>query len=284
MKTTIDCKRSMRIFSPTTTHSIKSLFAQLSPQDCALCGAAAVRILGTICLDCERGLPRAASDSCMRCAAPVPSPTSDANDSANNNILCGACVVDLPHFDHTVSAFRYEFPLDRLIQAYKFNANLALTSLLSTALADRVKHDLKHRGLPQQLPAQSPPQSPPQLYSNLPDLIMPTPLAAKRLAERGFNQSALLGSDVAKQLGIPFSVAGLRRVRETWPQTGLKRDERLKNVRGAFECATNVQGMRIAVVDDVMTTGATFSEIAKALKKNGAIYVEAWTVARALHH
>jgi len=182
---------------------------------------------------------------------------------------CGECLADLPHFDHTITAFHYEFPLDRLIQAYKFRANLGFTSMFADALAARVS-------------VQAEIETAQPAYT-FPDIIMPTPLAAKRLAERGFNQSALLGRAVALRLGIEFLADGQKRVRETRPQSGLKRDERLKNVRGAFDCVAHVEGKRIAIVDDVMTTGATFSEAAKALKKAGAIYVEAWACARATH-
>ena len=253
----------MSIFSVTAANSLKSLFARMSPQDCALCGSATST---TLCIDCERGLPWSTGSLCPRCAED----TGQRIESREiTPVLCGLCVSNLPHFDRTITAFRYDFPVDRLIQAYKFRANLALTTMLAAALAGRVLA----------VAAQSQ-----AAQFCLPDLILPTPLATKRLAERGFNQSALLGREVAKRLGSAFSADGLRRVRETRPQSGLKRDERLKNVRGAFECVENVIGKRIAIVDDVMTTGATLSEVAKALKQNGAIYVEAWAVARAHHH
>jgi ComF family protein len=107
------------------------------------------------------------------------------------------------------------------------------------------------------------------------------PLARKRLAERGFNQSALLAELAAKELGIGYAPHGLLKVRDTPPQAGLDRAARLKNVRGAFDCGESLAGLRIALVDDVMTTGATLSEAAKVLKKAGASFVSAWVVARA---
>ena len=156
-----------------------------------------------------------------------------------------------------------------MLQAYKFRANLALTSMLVDALAAEIGRHLAESG------------------GALPDLIMPMPLAARRLAERGFNQSALLGRALAERFNLRFAVGALVRVRDTRPQAGLKRAERQQNVKNAFACNPGHQdlsGLRIALVDDVMTTGATMSEAARALKKAGASAVDAWAVARALQH
>jgi ComF family protein len=148
------------------------------------------------------------------------------------------------------------------LQAYKFNANLGLLPLFADALARAIgTGGSQHR----------------------PMMVVPLPLAPKRLAERGFNQSALLGAQVAKILALRFEARGMLRVRETPPQTGLNREARLKNVRGAFDCAQRLDG-HVAIVDDVMTTGATLSEAAKVLKKAGAARVSAWVIARATRH
>ena len=170
---------------------------------------------------------------------------------------------DQPHFDQTISAFRYAYPLDRLVQAYKFNANLSLLPLFADALHSAIAA---------------------QDAASRPEFIIPLPLAPKRLAERGFNQSALLGERLSTALGIRYEARGMLRVRETPPQTGLSREDRLKNVRGAFDCAQRFDGKRVAVVDDVMTTGATLSEAAKVLKIAGAAHVSAWVIARADKH
>jgi ComF family protein len=115
----------------------------------------------------------------------------------------------------------------------------------------------------------------------MPDVIIPMPLAKKRLATRGFNQSALLARGIGRRLHIKVESHGLLRVRETPPQAGLNRAARLENMKGAFDCAQNLAGLRIALVDDVMTTGATMSDAARALKKQGAATVDAWAIARA---
>ena len=218
-------------------------------QDCALC---CVRSHENLCGDCYRDLPFRHASGCICCGA-----------EGVTQQLCGACMSDRPHFDQTISAFRYAYPLDRLLQAYKFNANLSLLPLFADAL---------HRVIAAQDGALRP------------ELIIPLPLAPKRLAERGFNQSALLGERLSTALGIRYEARGMLRVRETPPQAGLSRKGRLKNVRGAFDCAGRLDGKRIAIVDDVMTTGATLSEAAKVLKNAGAAYVSAWVIARADKH
>ena len=252
-KTTIDQNKGMTSspLMPVATDVIARMFSQ----DCQLCGVAANRV---ICVDCVRDLPFRTEPGCPCCG-----------ESGSVGQLCGACLAVPPYFDATVSAFRYEFPLDRLLQAYKFRANLALTSMLVEPLAAEVERHLA------------------ESVSALPDLIMPMPLAARRLAERGFNQSALLGRALAERFNLRFAAGALARVRDTRPQAGLKRAERQQNVKNAFACNPGQQdltGLRIALVDDVMTTGATMSEAARALKKRGASAVDAWVVARALQH
>ncbi len=227
------------------SESVRPGFARVLSQDCTLCG---VRSQESLCAACFGDLPSRSATGCPQC---------DAEGTPAQ--LCGACLSAPPHFDETICAFRYAYPLDRLVQAYKFNANLNLLPLFADALARAVKSRTA------QLP---------------PDIIIPLPLGTRRLRERGFNQSSLLADRVAKTLGIPFDARGMLRVRETPPQSGLSRDARLKNVRGAFDCAHRLDGKRVALVDDVMTTGATLSEAAKTLKKAGAAHVSAWVIAR----
>ncbi len=230
--------------------SFSSALKSVLSQDCTLCG---VRSQESLCGDCHRDLPFRGATGCPHCNA----------HSADNQI-CGACLSDPPHFDDTTSAFHYSYPLDRLVQAYKFNARLGLLPLFADALSRAIRAKRTNAA------------------ATTPDLVIPLPLAPKRLAERGFNQSSLLGAQVSTALNIRFEARGMLRVRETPPQTGLNREARLKNVRGAFDCVHRLDGKHVAVVDDVMTTGATLSEAAKALKKAGAAHVSAWVIARAL--
>ncbi len=223
----------------------------LFSQDCQLCGT---RTGASLCGGCERDLPVRSQAGCPRCAAHSPA-----------RLLCGECLADPPAFDETVAAFSYAFPLDRLLQSFKFNENLSLTSLFSAALLAAVQRHHAGTGIA------------------LPDRIIALPLARKRLAERGFNQSALIAEWVARNLQVPYASRGLLKVRDTPPQAGLNRVARLKNVRNTFDCGESLTGLRIAVVDDVMTTGATLSEAASVLRKAGATFVSAWVLARADH-
>jgi ComF family protein len=235
-KTTIDHKLYNSLFR---------FLPRFVSRDCQLCGEPAQ---GSVCAACDADLPRRHAAGCIRCGA------ADVADQE-----CGACLVDPPHFDATVAAFGYHFPLDRMIQSFKFSANLPFVDLFADAFVAQWR--LQPRAVPH--------------------LLVPMPLAAKRMATRGFNQSQLIAAALGKRMQIPVDARELLRVRDTPPQTGLTREERLKNVRDAFDCAGSLAGRNVALVDDVMTTGATMSEAARVLKKQGAARVEAWTIARA---
>ena len=111
-------------------------------------------------------------------------------------------------------------------------------------------------------------------------MVLPMPLHPKRLAERGFNQALEIARGVARNLGRPIAPRGVLRVKDTPPQTELPYEERAKNVRGAFLCKLDLTGASVAVLDDVMTTGATLNELARALKRAGATRVENFVIAR----
>lgn len=226
-----------------------SLFARMMPQDCQLCG---VSTPTAICACCANDLPLRRQRGCTCCGQIGDVESLDGE-------TCGDCLADPPKFDATESAFLYAFPLDKLMQSFKFNANLALLDFFIEHFVVALKRN----------------------KVVMPDLIIPMPLAKKRLATRGFNQSALLARELGKQLHINVESHGLLRVRETPPQAGLNRSARLENMKGAFDCAQNLAGLRIALVDDVMTTGATMTDAARALKKQGAASIDAWAIARA---
>jgi ComF family protein len=221
----------------------KGRVARLLPQDCFLCTAPSGD--GLLCSACAAGLPRLGADCCPVCALPTP-------DAA----ICGACLKRAPHFDATQAVFRYEFPLDRLIQALKYGHRLACADFLGAALAD--------------------------LPTARPDLILPVPLAAARLAERGFNQALEIARPLARKLDARLEIRHVRRCRDTAAQAGLPWKERARNMRHAFECGIDLSGKSVLLVDDVMTTGATLDELARTLKAHGATRVENRVLARAL--
>ena len=211
-------------------------------QDCALCGAATGDAV--ICAACESALPRLAS-YCESCAVPLPRAG-----------ICGRCQRRPPAFDRAIAAFEYRFPVDRVVHRFKYSADLALGRWLSLQLAERVG-------------CESPP-----------DLLVAPPLTGVRLRERGFNQALEIAKVVGRRLGVRCDLTGLAKVRETSPQPGLGRARRRANLRRAFRCDLVLEGRSVALVDDVMTTGATADALARVLKAAGAARVSVWAVAR----
>jgi ComF family protein len=168
------------------------------------------------------------------------------------------CLSHPPAFAATVAAHAYAFPLDALIKHCKYAGALALTEGFAQALARAVAERPR------------------------PDLLLPMPLHASRLAERGFNQAAEIARRLSARIQIPWLAAGARRLRNTPPQAGLDLDARRRNLRGAFLVDADLGGRRVALVDDVMTSGASLDELARAALKAGATDVSAWVVARTL--
>ena len=175
--------------------------------------------------------------------------------------LCGHCHRAPPPFAHTVTAFAYAFPVDRLLQRLKYAGALPLAHWAGHALAHAVLD--AHRLEP------------------LPDLVAALPLTAGRQRERGFNQAQEIAREVASAVGRPLA-AVLIRSGASLPQAALPWTARLANVHGVFACTGHVAGQRVAVIDDVMTTGATLAEAARTLLRGGAAEVHAWVVARTL--
>lgn len=212
-------------------------------EDCMLCGASCAA--GPLCWRCAETLPRLGA-YCERCASPLA-----------GTATCGACRKRPFAFDEAVACFEYRFPVDRLVQRFKYSADLAIGRWLARELARRVEGEPR------------------------PDVLVAPPLSGARLRERGFNQGVELAKAVGSQLGVRCDSFALTRARQTPPQAGLSRRERLANLRRAFRCARALEGAHVAVVDDVLTTGATAHALARELKRAGAWRVSVWAVARA---
>jgi ComF family protein len=187
---------------------------------------------------------------CVICASPLPTGNT-----------CGECLERLPRYDHVIAAAEYAFPMDVLLQAYKYGGDLSLGPLLADKLAQAVRAEI---------------------HTAKVDAIVPMPLAPARLRERGFNQA----QEIARHMGVALRLRVLthacRKISDTATQATLPLSARAHNVRGAFVCDANVRGMRIAIVDDVMTSGASINELARNLKAAGAAHVSGWVVARTL--
>jgi ComF family protein len=146
--------------------------------------------------------------------------------------------------------------VDRAIQRLKYGGNLTAVEPLAALLAGHVPQGLD------------------------PDLVVAMPMAPQRLRERGFNQAQELARALSQRRGLKLAAGLCHRIRHTAPQTALPWEERHRNIRGAFACESDLTGARVAVVDDVLTTGATLNELANVLLGRGAAAVWGWVVAR----
>ena len=199
---------------------------------------------------------------CVLCGGPGQRPCLD---------LCAGCEADLPPASGPVvvggpaprpayAAFTYAPPLDHLVRSLKYRGQLAVGRVLGTLLAERVA------GLGLHLEV---------------DVLLPVPLHAQRHGARGFNQATEIGRWVARRLDLRLDPGLATRTRDTRPQVGLAGAQRHGNLAGAFVAATAARGLRVALLDDVTTTGRTLQELALALDRVGAASVDAWCVARA---
>lgn len=216
------------------------------PPLCALCAQPGIADRD-LCSGCWYELPRN-TPCCQRCALPL----------QLEGALCGACSRTPPPFERSVIPFRYEPPFDHLLQQLKFHQRLQLAPLLGQLLAEAVA----------------------QRSEPLPALLLPVPMHPRRVRRRGYNQALELARRVSVELGIPFSGRLCRRVRHTPAQTTLQGRERRRNLRGAFTVEGSLP-RHVAIVDDVVTTGATVQEFARSLRRAGAETIEVWACARA---
>ena len=217
----------------------------LFPPHCLLCGDPGHMGLD-ICNACHQELPRITAH-CERCGTPL----------EQTQPFCGCCLTHSPNFDDCISAYFYQQPLRWLIQQLKFRARLSTIPLLSRLLAETLADRISVR----------------------PDIIIPVPLHIHRLRERGFNQALELAKPLAKTYGIPLNNQLLKRNKNTSKQSGLSAKQRRANVNNAFALCADLNAQSIALVDDVITTGATANAIAKLLKQHGAQHVQVWALA-----
>lgn len=228
-------------------------------QNCVICetdiGAPATSI-HTVCRPCIDDLPWHPKDSCPQCGLA-------SSGTGLNRAVCGSCINSSPGFDATYAAFLYAFPIDAMMQRYKYGDSLNLGDTFALFLTEKVT------------------------LENV-DLIIPMPMHPQRLKERGFNQALEIAKALTKNCKEKLDFKSAERTKLTPPQASLPLKERVKNIKGAFQVNGDklnlIKGKRIAIVDDVMTSGASLNELAKTIKTAGASHVECWIIARTLPH
>ena len=229
-------------------YMVDRLLAEIAPWRCILCRAKGCGM--DLCIDCLQDLPWL-GPACRRCAIPITPPA----------IFCGRCQTDTPAVDWCIAALRYEYPIDRLINALKFNHRVYIARVLSELLLIRVREAVK-TGL------------------RLPSVIVPVPLHFQRQMQRGYNQAAEIAAGLAKELAIKMSTNVIERIRPTPAQSGLSKAARDRNVKGVFKICSSLADKRISIIDDVITTGATTKQLMLSCKQQGAKEVQVWAVAR----
>ncbi len=233
-------------------------FASLLRENCFLCTSNQTKKHG-LCQACLNDLPWFPANSCPQCGL-----------SANGQI-CGSCISSPPDFDATHTVFLYAYPIDAMIQRYKYGETLSLSHHFGQLIGEKISLSNHLHAI---------------------DLIIAMPMHPTRLKQRGFNQAL----EIAKVLNKLLYKNELKKldyksvIRQTLtpPQASLPLKERVNNIKGAFKVnkksLSQFHGKRIAIVDDVMTTGASLNELAKTLKQAGATHVECWVIARTLPH
>lgn len=217
---------------------------RLFPGRCVLCGDPAP--VQDLCAPCSRELPRVGT-ACPCCGLPL----------AYSGAPCGACLRHPPRFRRCLSPFLYQPPVSQLITAFKYRGTLSHGRVLSLQLAEYLR----------------------ERHSDPVDALLPVPLHWRRRWRRGFNQAEVIAAELGRAMDLPMRRL-LQRRRATPPQQTLGAAERARNLRGAFAPTQPVAGLRLALIDDVVTTGATADELARTLLEAGAAVVDVWCLAR----
>lgn len=221
----------------------------LAPERCHWCAAPTRG--KPVCAGCRAALPWNLI-ACRACALPMLSPADGGSP------VCPDCLRDSPPQHRSWAAFSYRAPVSHQIVDLKFHGQFAPAHVLGTLMAEH----LATRPEP------------------LPEMLVPVPLHGGRLRRRGYNQSLELAREIARRLPITLVPGAARRLRATGEQSRLDAVARRRNVRGAFAVDSVVEGRHVALLDDVITTGATVRELAHAARVAGARKIEVWAAAR----
>lgn len=231
-------------------------FIRFLKQRCALCNAPLTHS-AFLCHDCKRSLVLMDSiPHCKRCATPLP-----AAIKTGTVPVCGHCLKAPPFFQETHAAYRYQGKMLELIHQLKFGERLVTLPFFVDSMKTLLINHYQNRPFP--------------------DLLISTPLAYVRQFKRGYNQTHEIARRLARVLSMPYSPHLLKKIKHTKAQAGLTRRRREKNIKGSFEVSLPIPKIKsIALLDDVMTTGATLREMSKILYKAGIKEVHLWVVAR----
>ncbi|MDD2761641.1 MAG: ComF family protein [Methylomonas sp.] len=219
------------------------------PPRCILCGHPGFDGLD-LCPACFADLKRN-HICCYRCGEPFETAITAPQ-------LCGRCLNSDPSFDETYAPYLYDDTMRFLITQLKFNSRYPHARLLGSLLANHLVES-----------------------AELPECLIPIPLHRNRYRQRGFNQAIEIGRHLSRYLTIPLDLTSCIRSKDTAHQTELSAKQRRKNMRNAFSVIKPLEYQHVAIVDDVMTTGATAAALAQALKRQGIGRVDAWVCARA---
>jgi ComF family protein len=220
----------------------------LFPSNCPVCGSLSdSHLYNPVCVKCWTQIQRYEGPACNICGLPTVSEYTRT---------CGECLSKKPPFERIRYFGIYDGPLKESIHLFKFNGIKRLAEPLAMLMLSVINHDY--------------------------DAIVPVPLHTQRLREREFNQTALLGLHIARHLDNALMLDALLKTRETDLQTDVSGKERRANLRGAFSASEKIMGLKLLIVDDVITTGATIKECAFTLRKAGASAVDAVALARSM--
>ena len=224
-----------------------------------------MNIFGFRCVQCQNKLQISSHGLCSRCNHTIrrfPYCGKCGAKLSQNAMICGQCLRHEPSWDRLVMVGRYNEPLSTLIHRFKFQRAFWLDRTLARLLLLAVFNAKREHGL------------------TLPDVILPVPLHHFRHWRRGYNQSDLIAYWLSKWLKIPCNNNLLKRTKHTPTQRGLTAKARRQNLKNAFAIKRKITYRRVALVDDVITTGSTLNEIAKLLRKHGVQEIQVWGVAK----
>ncbi len=229
------------------------------PQFCCFCHRK-TQTGWDICEYCESHLPQISVESGLKSPSTLCLSCGFAWPDTISRQQCSFCVKTLAQIEQIICPYRYDFPIDKLIHRLKYHQHLPTGRLLGSLLANHVQNSLA--------------------LADYPDCVVPVPLNQTRFRQRGFNQAAEIAQWCAADLGIDALPSAAQRRFDSTSLVGLSRAERGLGIIGVFQASEVLKGARVAIVDDVMTTGATAGEFARELLDTGAVSVQLWVVAR----